>query len=235
MRLELSFLPQPTRDVAVVVDVLRMTTTASVLFRQGLGDLFVVADLDEARRLAKERNLLLLGERDGVAPEDFDGGNSPREYAGLDLSGRQVVLCTSNGSAAVEAVAGANDVLLGSIVNARAVAQEALRRAADLITLTCAGTNGAFSFDDALAAACIAREVLGLEPQTRPSDSVTLVLKALQATDDLATGLFEADHGRRLLDLGYEGDVTFAANLSSTNVVPYRVSTEPLAFRATSA
>lgn len=235
MRLELSFLPQPTSDVAIVVDVLRMTTTASVLFRQGLSDLFVVAELDEARALAKERDLLLFGEREGIAPEDFDGGNSPREYAELDLHERQVVLSTSNGSAAVEAVAGANDVLLGSILNARAVAQEALRRAVDVITLTCAGTNGEVSFDDVLAAGCIAREVLGLEPQTRPSDSVTLALKALQATDDLATGLFEADHGRRLLDLGYEGDVTFAADLNSTTVVPHRVGTDPLTFRATRA
>ena len=141
------------------------------------------------------------------------------------------MLCTSNGSRAVERGAGARHLLLGSVVNAAAVAQKALSLAHEDVRLVCAGTNGEVSFDDVLGAACIAKEVERLEPTLTKSDSVTLALKLLESTPDLAAGLMEARHAVLLESLGFGEDVRFAARLNSFEEVPQRVAQEPARFR----
>ena len=233
MRLTLEFLPTPhdatLLDTVIVIDVLRMTTTACALFSQGLSELAVVAAVDDARALAAAEGALLLGERGGVKLPGFDGGNSPLEYLNRDLTKRRAVLCTSNGSSAVEA-AGASHLFLGSVVNAAAVAAAALSVAQEELRLVCAGTNGEISLDDVLGAACIVREVARLEPDITRSDGVNVVLKALSSTPDLAVGLSEARHGALLHSLGFGEDVRFAARLNSLEKVPRRASQGPARF-----
>ena len=232
MRLLLELLPAPAvspdapLDTVVVIDVLRMTTTACALFSRGLSELSVVAAVEDARTLAATEGALLLGERGGVRLLGFDGGNSPLEYLDQDLSARRAVLCTSNGSRAVEGGMGARHLLLGSVVNAAAVARKALSLAQEEIRLVCAGTNGEVSLDDILGAACIARELVRLEPALIKSDlitsdpttsgfimgdSVKLALKVLEGTPDLEAGLREARHAALLDSLGFGEDVRFAA------------------------
>ncbi len=235
MRLLLELLPphntpDTALDTVIVIDVLRMTTTACALFSKGLSGLSVVAAVEEARTLAAAEGALLLGERGGVKLPGFDGGNSPLEYLDRDLSGERAVLCTSNGSRAVERGASARHLLLGSVVNAVAVARKALSLAQEDVRLVCAGTNGEVSFDDVLGAACIARELERLEPDLTKSDSVTLALKALESTPDLAAGLMEARHAVLLASLGFGEDVRFAARLNSFEEVPQRVAQGPARF-----
>ena len=228
-------------DTVVVIDVLRMTTTACALFSRGLSELAVVAAVKDARTLAAAEGALLLGERGGVRLPGFDGGNSPLEYQ-HDLSGQRAVLCTSNGSRAVERGANARHLLLGSIVNAPAVARKALSVAQEEIRLVCAGTDGEVSLDDVLGAACIARELVRLEPAlvrsdltTRDlatNDGVKLALKVLSSTPDLEVGLKEARHAALLTSLGFGEDVRFAARLNSLEEVPQRVAQHPARFKA---
>jgi 2-phosphosulfolactate phosphatase len=218
----------PPRDVAVVIDVLRMTTTASHLFARGLGELFVVADIDGARAQAARSGALLLGERGGHPIPGFDGGNSPLER--LEVTGRSAVLCTTNGSRAVAAVAPARHVLLGSVVNARATAVRALSLVKSGITLVCAGTLGQVSLDDVVGAGCVARELLKHEPSLRTDDATTLALSLVEGQRDLSTLLRRAEHARHLLTLGYARDVTFAARLNALDTVPERDPKNPLRF-----
>jgi 2-phosphosulfolactate phosphatase len=224
MRLDVQLLPQPgASDVAVVIDVLRMTTTASLLLDRGLDRLFVVAEVDDARVLAKAEGALLLGERENRPLPGFDGGNSPLEYLNRELAGKTAVLSTSNGSRAVGLAADAEHLLLGAIVNAAAVAKRALGLAHRKITLVCAGTAGLPSLDDAVAAACIARELSALEPSLAPSDSAKLCLRALQASPDLFESLRTSAHGRALEGDGYGEDLRFAAKLNLLTAVPKRL------------
>ena len=90
LKLELQLLPRPADfDVVIVVDILRMTTTSSVLVDRGLSELYVVAEEAEARQVARERGALLLGERGGLPLPGFDGGNSPLEYLHQNLQGKK--------------------------------------------------------------------------------------------------------------------------------------------------
>src|SRR5437899_6975417 len=69
--------------IAVVVDVLRATTTIVHALAAGCTCVRPCATVEEARELAGQMRVgrvLLGGERGGVPLPDFDLGNSPREY-----------------------------------------------------------------------------------------------------------------------------------------------------------
>src|SRR5207302_655400 len=90
--------------IAVVVDVLRATTTIVHALAAGCTCVRPCADVDEARELAGQMRagrVLLGGERGGVPLPDFDLGNSPREYTPALCRGTTLVLTTSNGTRAL--------------------------------------------------------------------------------------------------------------------------------------
>ena len=231
MTLDLEFLPTRRPAEAVVVfDVLRMTTTACAAFSRGLRSLEVVADADDARARARATGALLFGERDGVPLEGFDGGNSPVETLALDLDGRGAVLCTTNGSRAVEAAAGARHVVLGALVNAAAVARFLVALAPRDVRLSCAGTVDRVSFDDVLGAAWVLREVVAREPRALLSDACVLALAATEGHDDPLPLLERAAHARFLRSIGFGEDVAFAGRASAFDVVPWRQGGAPPTF-----
>jgi 2-phosphosulfolactate phosphatase len=221
MRLECQFLPSGVRGgTAIVIDVLRMSTTAVVLMEAGVGELVVAADIDAARSLAASADTLLVGERSGVKLEGFSGGNCPLEYHGRDLSGQRAVICTSNGSRAVEASAGADELMIGTIRNARAVAEAALVTGADVITLVCAGTGGNVSFDDVVGAGVIARELRQREPGLELDDAARVALDSFGRHGSLNEALRAASHASTLQRLGYDADIDFAAAPDASGAVP---------------
>src|SRR5947208_9033064 len=69
--------------LAVVIDVLRATTTIVYALAAGCLDVRPCAEVDEAREVAggmRVGRVLLGGERGGRPLPGFDLGNSPREY-----------------------------------------------------------------------------------------------------------------------------------------------------------
>jgi len=208
-------------DVAVVFDVLRMTTMATALLAAGLRRLWVVAGVEDARSAAAARGALLFGERDGVALPGFDGGNSPLEVRSERVAGRDAVLCTSNGSRAVEGC-GSVRVLLGGVVNAGAVARRLRDLAPPRVRLVCAGTDGHVSCDDAAGAACVVRSLTSSVAGLACDDAAHLVLQALTGAGSAAALVGRAGHASTLVRLGFGDDVAFAARDDAFDVVPER-------------
>ncbi|MEW5899120.1 MAG: 2-phosphosulfolactate phosphatase, partial [Bacillota bacterium] len=137
-----------------------------------------IVEAEEIARSLKEptENVLLGGERGGERVPGFPHGNSPLEYTPEVVTGKVLVLTTTNGTRAIRRAArDASAVFVGSLLNARAVARELQRLQADA-ALVCAGTNGDFSLEDALAAGTVIREMLPLargenhksRPEKRP-------------------------------------------------------------------
>src|SRR5579885_499462 len=133
MRIETYVLPsllkQPERHVCVVIDVLRATSTLATLIARGVREVAVVAAIAEAfalRDAGGEAVRLLCGEVGGLPPAGFDYGNSPEEFARLDLAGRSAVLFTSNGTKALVRVAVSPAVFAGSLLNVTAAMNAAL-------------------------------------------------------------------------------------------------------------
>src|SRR5437660_4212565 len=91
-------------SVAVVIDVLRATTTIVYALGAGCTAVRPCAEIDEARALAAtlpKRSTLLAGERDGKPIKGFDLGNSPREFTPKKCKGKTVVFTTTNGTRAI--------------------------------------------------------------------------------------------------------------------------------------
>ncbi|MCX7429756.1 MAG: 2-phosphosulfolactate phosphatase, partial [Planctomycetia bacterium] len=119
--------------IAVVIDVLRASTTIVTALAHGATGVRPVLTVEVARALAagfgsgsgSDSGVLLGGERGGLRIDGFDLGNSPLEYARARVAGRRIVITTTNGTAAVDACTAASEVLIGAIVNRAAAAARA--------------------------------------------------------------------------------------------------------------
>src|SRR4029453_17098388 len=86
---------------ALVIDVLRATTSVVAACVAGCRSVIPVPDEAAARRAAGRfpaGDCLLAGERGGDPIPGFDLGNSPLEFTADRVSGRVIVLTTTNGT-----------------------------------------------------------------------------------------------------------------------------------------
>ncbi len=189
----------------VVIDLLRATSTVVAALASGAREVVPVAQVAQARQLARPGDLL-AGERGGLPIPGFDLSNSPREAHGAPLGDRRVILTTTNGTRAVRRAvrAGAQRILLAALLNVSATARalEGTRR----LTLLCAGTDGQASLDDLFCAGALLHR---LAP--REVDDLGLAARELYAAhrDHPVDYLSLCAHGRRLLQLGLAQDLEF--------------------------
>jgi 2-phosphosulfolactate phosphatase len=121
-----------------VIDVLRAFTTACYLFANGAKEVISVADLNEAYTIKRTHpSYLLIGERKGIKPSDFDWGNSPAEMKNVSFLGKTIILTTSAGTQGIEKAIHANEIITGAFVNASAVAQYIQKQNPQFVTLLC--------------------------------------------------------------------------------------------------
>lgn len=202
-------------DVAVVIDVLRATSTIAQALSVGYERVLCVAELDQARAL-RGRERVLAGERGGVAPPGFDLGNSPAALR-RPLAA-ELVLATTNGSPTiVRAARVADTVMLASLLNL-----EALVRALPSVDvlLVCCGTDGGFCLEDAYVAGRISAALEGSR-----SDAALAAESVARRYVGARETLRASAHGRSLARLGLAADVDWCARESVLDVVP-RVSDE---------
>lgn len=208
---------------AVVIDALRMTSVAVTAVANGCAGLRAEADVDDARREAAQAGALLGGERSALPIEGFDFDNSPLSYTPARVKGQRIVMSTSNGTRAIAAAAGARRVLLGAFVNAAAVA-DAVQSDAQ-VALVCAGTLGAFTLEDALAAGAMLDRLAARDVRMARDDmAIAVQMLYAQGRDDLQGALAETAHYRRLQSLGMEEDLAYCLSEDALRAVPERGS-----------
>jgi len=219
--------------IAVVIDVLRASTTITTALANGAAGIWPVADVAAARDLAVRLGptALVGGERGGVKLPGFDLGNSPREYSAARVGGRQVVFTTTNGTAALAASAAAARILVGALVNRRLVATVArtLAEAADApaVHLVCAGTDGVVSAEDVLAAGAIldaaATHGAATDELSAAAAAARAEFRRVVSGADVTAALVAALRGSRgganLVALGMEADLAPCARLDAIEVV----------------
>lgn len=162
MRIHVAFTPAEAAPspVAVVVDVMRATSTIAQALASGWERVYCASGIDEARGVREQLGEGLLGgERDAVQIPGFDLGASPREVR--EPRGSTLIMSTTNGTRAIVAAAASSDtVLLGSLLNLDAVAAAVQERGEDVLVV-CAGWKDGFAVDDAYCAGRITRELEG--------------------------------------------------------------------------
>jgi 2-phosphosulfolactate phosphatase len=236
IRIDVALVPAEAgswRDVIVVVDACRASSTIVSALDAGARSVIPVAAVDDARRLAAELGAVLAGEIDALRPPGFDHGNSPDELAAADLSGRVVVLRTSNGTAVLGRLRRARHVLIGCLPNATAAAQAALALAHDhpSIGIVCAGRSGRFVLDDALAAGVLVGTIERLAAERGEplilADGALAARRLAPDGADLDAGFRSSASGRRLLELGLERDLDRCLRRDVSRLVPALVDDAP--------
>jgi len=149
--------------VCVVFDVLRATSSMMAALGNGAAAIIPVADIPEALGIRKRKpEVLLAGEREGRRIEAdltgsiaFDLGNSPREFTKEKVSGKTIVMSTTNGTRALRACAQARMVVVGSFLNLRATAAFIEKQNAADLLLVCSGTFDQAAYEDILGAGAL--------------------------------------------------------------------------------
>ncbi len=201
---------------AVVIDTLRMTTTATTALENGGECVFPVATVEGAKEIAHSLSALLCGERDGLKIPGFDFGNSPLEYTPKAVRGRKLIFTTTNGSLAILAAKGADRLYLGCLRNRLALANR-LRESVD-IALVCAGTLGQFSMEDTLTAGAI----IAALPRASYMDDFSHAALALFRLHqgNVHAALSPTAHYRYLQQCGFQGDLDYCLRLDASDALP---------------
>ena len=196
-------------DIAVVVDVLRATTTATRALAAGYRSVLCAESVELALSL-RGPGRVLAGERRCVAPPGFDQGNSPREAA--RRRGDELVLATTNGAPAIVAAARhAPVVLVACLLNLDAVI--AALEGAD-VQVVCAGTDGAIALEDVYVAG---RICAGLSGQR--TDAARVAEGVASAHPTPLAALAQSAGAEALRVAGLAGDIDDCARASTLEVV----------------
>jgi 2-phosphosulfolactate phosphatase len=215
VRVHVAFTPaeELNAPVAIVVDVLRATSTITQALAHGYRRVLCCSEINEARDLAAAEGGLLAGERETVRIEGFDFGNSPAELLERP-PGETLVLTTTNGTRLlVSAAARCERVYVGSLLNLDAVAAAASDGAAEVGVL-CAGVVGELALDDAYCAGRIA-EALGGER----TDSAEAAIRLASSFPTPEAGLGASKSAGNLRRSGLDADIAYCAQVSELAVV----------------
>jgi 2-phosphosulfolactate phosphatase len=118
-------LPQATeaRGIVIVIDVIRAFSVAAYAFSGGARRLWLVSSVEDAFALReREPDALLAGEVGGRLIPGFDFNNSPSLIAAADVDGRLLIQRTGAGTQGAVGAVNATQVLICSLVNAKATA-----------------------------------------------------------------------------------------------------------------
>ena len=216
--IDVAFLGTAVRPVgtAVVVDVLRATSTITLALASGYERVLVAGTIDEAKALRTPERTL-AGEVGCARAPGFDLGNSPEETR--EPRGAELVLATTNGAPAIVAAAGSSDeVLVASLLNMDAVLAQLVGR--EDILLVCAGTDGAVSMEDVYLAGRLSAQLEG-----ERSDAARIAEAVAAAYPNPADALGASAGAVGLRREGLEADIAFCAQESIVDSVPRLVET----------
>lgn len=233
------FAQLPARDLSattcVVFDVLRATSSMVTALANGARAVIPVAEIPEALEYRRQfPECLLAGERHGfrisareTGSIDFDLGNSPREFTPARVTGKTIVMSTTNGTRALRSCQKAERVYIGSFLNLFATADHLAKQPPANLVVICSGTYEEASFEDTLGAGALVDLLWSHYADGHISDSAQVArLIFQQQRKDLYQAMEFARNGRRLLAIPeLRDDVAFCLQENSCPIVARADST----------
>lgn len=210
-------------SIVVVIDVLRATSTIATALHNGASCVIPVATVPECIEKGKQGNAITAGERDGRVAEGLSYGNSPFEYPPDFISGKKLVLTTTNGTKLLHMALqnGAKEIITGAFANLSAVCSH-LKKSQKPVILGCAAWKDRVNLEDSLFAGAVV-EALGQDFEI-PCDSSKMVRSLFkEARQDIFAFMKEnnASHYRRLMGFGLEKDIRHCLMADTAPVLPY--------------
>lgn len=228
MKLDVFFSPDELvgldirEHTAVVIDVLRATSVIAQAISSGARAIYPTGSMEEAVRLGQNldrADLLMCGERRGLAIEGFDLGNSPLEFTPDVVGEKTLVMATTNGTPAVVAAGTARRTVVGSFLNLGAVRDAIASDAA--VAVVCAGREKRFALEDAVCAGMLVERLKGRGTRHELNDAGLAALELAKIHDQDLDGMMRRTAaGQQLLEIGHEHDLVYCAGVDQLDVVP---------------
>lgn len=233
MKLSLFHTPELTPtdaqpSCAIVIDVLRATSTIATAFHVGAEAVQAFSSLEELMERSESwpaSHRLRAGERGGKKVEGCDLGNSPLDCTPELFAGRRMFMSTTNGTRALQCVQGVPLVVTAALVNRQRVVQFLQEKQPETVWMVGSGWEGSFSLEDTVCAGAIASHLatvtqIPLVDLAGNDEVVAAVALFDHWRDRLVELLHHASHGQRLLRLGTVADLEFCAQLDVLDVLP---------------
>jgi len=230
MRVNVLFSPVITDELyftgktVVVIDVLRASTTIVAALQAGAKEVVPVASVEFAVKVSGGMfggQILLGGERNTKKIEGFALGNSPLEYIPEIVAGKTIVFYTTNGSKAIVKAKFSENLFVCSYSNLSAVKNHILSLGND-VEILCAGKSNSFSMEDTICAGRFIKDIMSKKEDLEVTDTARAALSLNKAFGKTPLKMLkETEHGKLLLENGFEEDLNFTARVDTSNVIPY--------------
>lgn len=219
---------QTLPDCAVVIDVLRATTTIATALSAGAEAVQTFSDIDLLTTQAstwQPEKCLKVGERGGKKITGFDLDNSPLNCTEEIVKEKRLFLTTTNGTRALQKVAKAPIVITAAQINRQAIVDYLLSNKPDQVWLVGSGWQGTYSIEDTACAGAIIAAIL---QQTQTSlldlagnDEVIGAYSLYQQwQDNLLEMFYNSSHGNRLVGLKCLDDLEYCSKTDILKIVP---------------
>lgn len=131
------------KGLTVIIDVFRAFSLECYLYDMGVKEIRPVKTIDDAFSFrSRIPNSILIGERGGKKCDGFDYGNSPSTISKEQVAGKTIIHTTSAGTQGIVNAVGASEMITGSLVNAKAVAEYIMKKEPEVVSLVCMGNGG---------------------------------------------------------------------------------------------
>lgn len=208
--------------IVVVIDMFRATSVIVTALNNGCKEVIPYLTIDETLEHAKGLNkneYLLGGERRAVKIDGFDLSNSPLEYTRELVENKSVLMTTTNGTRTLAKSISAEKILIGAMINAKAVANKLLEINKDVVIIN-AGTNGNFSMDDYICSGYIINEMLKTKNNLDLTDIAKTANIIYESNTDIINYVKEATHYSVMKSLGLDDDIAYCTQKSIIDIVP---------------
>ncbi len=217
-------------DVAIVIDVLRATTTIAWALNNGAEAVQAFADLNQLSIDASnwpESKRILLGERGGKRIDGFDLGNSPLGVKPEIVQGKRLFMSTTNGTRSLDRVKDTENLYTLALPNRKAVAERLIADNPREVLILGSGWEGSYSLEDSLAAGGLAHylQSQNIKDLKISNDELFAAISLWNSWEnDLEGCLRIASHGQRLAGIGnHDDDFVCCAALDTLTIVPKQV------------
>lgn len=208
-------------SIVVIIDVLRATSTICTALHNGARCVIPVDSISECIRIGKQIESVTAGERDGKIAEGLEYGNSPFEYPPQFISGKTLVLTTTNGTKLLRMALdnNAKTIIAGSFANLSAVCKFLIAQKQNVI-LACAAWKDKINIEDCLFAGAVFNKIKKHFSVNCDSSQMAAILY-----DNAKDDLFEfvkaknISHYQRLSSFGLEKDIRYCLTENLANVL----------------
>lgn len=211
----------------VIIDVLRATSTIVTALNNGAKEIIPVASVEFAVKVSGGMfggYTLLGGERNTKKIEGFALGNSPFEYTRAIVEGKSIVFFTTNGTKSIAKAKYSENLITCSFLNIEAVYRHLITIGSD-IEIICAGRNNYFSIEDTVCAGMLSSKIKDHFGNVEMNDSAKAAVSLFELYgNNLNELLKNSDHGKILIENGFEKDIDYCTQSSLFDIVPFYVN-----------